>query len=852
MNTINTHDPLSMTVLQSYNDRHCAKIHTIDKNGAWKTEGYANEVHWAVAAVKIKSLNHFWRVLRKLSGRTDAVVIRGALIGDNEPGFEAPPFVDRLKRNKEGRVPTFEEQPRRWVALDFDDVIVPDECTTDDLRQKHLQSLLPPCFDKVKFWWQWTSSYLITGDKQCLRARHWYLLDTALNSLQLDALLRDYPVDRTVFRTVSVNYISHPRFEGCEDPVGVRYGSYSPHAGHQQVPISEQLVLINAAVKVIKREHTNDRSEIKKSSQQISNAIERVMTQDADEGNRHYSALGAACELVGMGCDDYDVEAALEEMFIHNGREPNQGEIDDIIATANQYLDEGTLKNNSDAVEALTDESLFDHPPVDSQENASGDIEEDEDLYTDQRRHQINYVQDNPRLNAKAYLNRNHGFGKDYLYLDSKDYECIKGCWHAMKDVEVLVSRIAKDSPLSVGRCKSVAEQIRMENKREYLTAGSWLSDTDKSADTLLLFNNGRVDWIDYNIFGGEESLQPNENDFFQPSIVPYDFDHNAECPQWIQFLEDQWPDDPETHRALQKCFGYLMSGGTNLQKITMFIGASGSGKSVMASIINSLVGKQNSVSLQLQDFTDKYTKSAMVGKKVIFLHELNETNAKRIPAQAIDAIKAISGRDEIMIRGFRDAPYSAVLPGRIVMVSNEVPAFIDNSGALTRRLLPFFFTRSFTGKEDVHLTEKLIKEMPGIALWALDGLGYLENGEKLSPPASSDKLIQIIKESTTPLASFIDDHFSIVPIEAGRITKDSMYAMYREWCEVENHSKPKPRNSFFTTIRLTYTHVEEKQHKLEDGSRTRYLYGFDLTLEGAMLKKSVLDIDGHDINLSE
>ena len=46
-------------------------------------------------------------------------------------------------------------------------------------------------------------------------------------------------------------------------------------------------------------------------------------------------------------CDDYDVEAALEEMFIHNGREPNQGEIDDIIATANQYLDEGTLKNNN-------------------------------------------------------------------------------------------------------------------------------------------------------------------------------------------------------------------------------------------------------------------------------------------------------------------------------------------------------------------------------------------------------------------------------------------------------------------------------------------------------------------------
>jgi hypothetical protein len=61
-------------------------------------------------------------------------------------------------------------------------------------------------------------------------------------------------------------------------------------------------------------------------------------------------------------------------------------------------------------------------------------------------------------------------------------------------------------------------------------------------------------------------------------------------------------------------------------------------------------------------------------------------------------------------------------LPTRIVILANEQPVFHDPSRALQRRLLTLRTTRSFGGKEDIALTDKLLKELPGILNWAIEG----------------------------------------------------------------------------------------------------------------------------------
>jgi putative DNA primase/helicase len=82
--------------------------------------------------------------------------------------------------------------------------------------------------------------------------------------------------------------------------------------------------------------------------------------------------------------------------------------------------------------------------------------------------------------------------------------------------------------------------------------------------------------------------------------------------------------------------------------------------------------------------------------------------------------------------RKFRD-PWSGKLPTRFVILTNELPKFRDSSGPIANRMLILQMVKSFLGEEDRTLDERLRAELPGILLWALDGLNR-------SPPTAGSR----------------------------------------------------------------------------------------------------------------
>ena len=71
--------------------------------------------------------------------------------------------------------------------------------------------------------------------------------------------------------------------------------------------------------------------------------------------------------------------------------------------------------------------------------------------------------------------------------------------------------------------------------------------------------------------------------------------------------------------------------------------------------------------------------------------------------------------------RKFRDG-WTGRLETRFLLLSNELPRLGDTSGALASRFIILLLRNSFFGKEDLGLTDRLMKEMPGILKWSLDG----------------------------------------------------------------------------------------------------------------------------------
>ena len=90
-------------------------------------------------------------------------------------------------------------------------------------------------------------------------------------------------------------------------------------------------------------------------------------------------------------------------------------------------------------------------------------------------------------------------------------------------------------------------------------------------------------------------------------------------------------------------------------------------------------------------------------------------------------------------------------LPTRFVIACNEMPNFVDPSGALSARLLLLDYLVSYEGREDRNLEKTLVAEVSGISNWALEGYACLKQRGALTVPAKSHALINEFRRVLDP-----------------------------------------------------------------------------------------------------
>ena len=117
----------------------------------------------------------------------------------------------------------------------------------------------------------------------------------------------------------------------------------------------------------------------------------------------------------------------------------------------------------------------------------------------------------------------------------------------------------------------------------------------------------------------------------------------------------------------------------------------------------------------------------------------------------------------------------------RVVIFSNEVLKFVDNSGALPSRFICLKLTRSFLGQEDLDLTEKLLAERAGILNWSLDGLDRLRMRGVLLQPRSGADLAKQLSEMAQDLARFVEECCIIGPDLCTPVQQ--LFDRWRQWC---------------------------------------------------------------------
>lgn len=349
--------------------------------------------------------------------------------------------------------------------------------------------------------------------------------------------------------------------------------------------------------------------------------------------------------------------------------------------------------------------------------------------------------------------------------------------------------------------------------------APTWIDRSKGRPDAgrLVAMNNGLLD-LD------TRELHRHTPALFNTWALEFSHDPDATCPTWERFLEDVLDHDPKGIEAIQEWYGYGIAGRRDLHKAFMLIGPPRSGKGITSRTAQALMGTSNCVSPSLNSLGSEFGLSALVGKPFAVIEDARADDDRRSNITTERLLNIIGGDAVSINRKNRDY-WNGTLPTRFMLVSNETPRFLDASGAITTRFIAVKLQKSYLGKEDEELGDRINKELPGIFNWALRGLDRLDANRKFTTPDTMAGVTELMREMASPMTEFLEEHYVITGDDSDHLLLKDMHARFNTWRE-QIGAKGIRQDSFRQQIDAADPRIRYKNTAVDGLKKARRVFG--------------------------
>lgn len=284
--------------------------------------------------------------------------------------------------------------------------------------------------------------------------------------------------------------------------------------------------------------------------------------------------------------------------------------------------------------------------------------------------------------------------------------------------------------------------------------------------------------------------------------IMDYDYDADAKCPQWEQFIEDVTDEEPRRAENLQFIAGYTLVPDCRYQKIFCLLGGGSNGKSVYLEVIQALFGNNNVSVVSPTGLTKEFER---VKIKDSLLNIGKDVSPDFSTGEIREWLLQIS--DGTLIQAcYKGQTHITFQPRCKLIYSMNKPPVASVIEGLNRRLRFIEFPCSFVDfpdknnskqkPKDVNIVPKLLGELPGIFNWAYDGYKLLETVGYFTDTPEQAEITQQFEAMSDPVSVFCSD-FEF----EGERTRDEIYIWYKDWCEDTGH-KSMSRERFIPRFR--------------------------------------------------
>ena len=279
--------------------------------------------------------------------------------------------------------------------------------------------------------------------------------------------------------------------------------------------------------------------------------------------------------------------------------------------------------------------------------------------------------------------------------------------------------------------------------------------------------------------------LAPHEAGQLLTKIANVEFDPQASCPKWREFIKTVTCGDDELARFLQRSFGLALSADQSEQALWVHHGEGGNGKGTFLTVVSEMMGDYSG-SAAIESFVHQRNEAdrtravvGLIGKRLAFAQETDE--ACKLSEQAV---KALTGSDPITFRRLYEEETETFPTWHIHLAVNERPQIRGTDHGIWRRvkLVPWNhqFDKAEERKRSVVIDE-FMAEAPGILNWLLAGFtDWMANG--LQEPAAVLAATEDYREESDVLGDWVADDCETGP----RLMTPAvdLFTAYREWCK--------------------------------------------------------------------
>jgi putative DNA primase/helicase len=231
------------------------------------------------------------------------------------------------------------------------------------------------------------------------------------------------------------------------------------------------------------------------------------------------------------------------------------------------------------------------------------------------------------------------------------------------------------------------------------------------------------------------------------------------------------------------------------------------------------LVGRASVAGPTMSDLSDSFGLEALIPSPLAIISDAR-IGARTDKARVAERLLSISGKDRMTVsRKFKPA-WTGKLLTRIWIMTNDLPALNDGSSALAGRFVILLYPNSFYEKEDPKLASKLVRELPGILNWAIEGYRKLNKRGHFVQPANAKETMEEIEALGAPIKAFVRDMCVLGSTHS--VTADALFKEYLDWA-VRNKQNSYNKEWFARELRSAVPGLKSERRRAagKPGDRT-------------------------------